>query len=111
MLLNQQTPIDRQGTLDQIVASGQLTGAEVVTKEGSLVAKSRANLPPADGAKLEDLFSRARAARGEIGDSLADGSEYDVIAVSLNENETLIIAPKTRTISMKLQAHRVNIRS
>src|SRR6266850_7660038 len=96
MLLNQQTPIDRQGTLDQIVASGQLTGAEVVTKEGSLVAKSRANLPPADGAKLEDLFSRARAARGEIGDSLADGSEYDVIAVSLNENETLIIAPKKR---------------
>src|SRR6266550_960147 len=96
MLLNQQTPIDRQGTLDQIVASGQLTGAEVVTKDGSLVAKSRANLPPADGAKLEDLFSRARAARGEIGDSLADGSEYDVIAVSLNENETLIIAPKKR---------------
>ena len=99
MLLNQQTPIDRQGTLDQIVASGQLTGAEVVTKDGSLVAKSRANLPRADGAKLEDLFSRARAARGEIGDSLADGSEYDVIAVSLNENETLIIAPKKRAES------------
>src|ERR1700730_6690296 len=96
MLLNKQTPLDRQGTLDQLVASGQLTGAEVVTRDGSLVAKSRANLPPADGAKLEDLFSRARAARGEIGDSLADGSEYDVIAVPLNENETLIIAPKKR---------------
>src|SRR6266850_4392818 len=96
MLLNQQTPLDRQGTLDQIVASGQLTGAEVVTRDGSLVATSRANLPPSDGAKLEDLFSRAREARGEIGDSLADGSEYDVIAGPLNENETLIIAPKKR---------------
>jgi nitrogen fixation/metabolism regulation signal transduction histidine kinase len=96
MLLNNQTPLDRQGTLDQLVASGQLTGAEVVTKDGSLVAKSRASLPPSDGAKLEDLFSRARAARGEIGDSLADGSEYDVIAVPLNEDETLIIAPKKR---------------
>src|SRR6267142_1461832 len=96
MLLNKQTPLDRQGTLDQIVASGQLTGAEVVTREGSLVATSRANLPPSDGAKLEDLFSRAREARGEIGDSLADGSEYDVIAGPLNENETLIIAPKKR---------------
>ena len=96
MLLNNQTPLDRQGTLDQLVASGQLTGAEVVTRDGSLVASSRANLPPSDGAKLEDLFSRARAARGEIGESLADGSEYDVIAVSLNENETLIIAPKKR---------------
>ena len=96
MLLNKQTPLDRQGTLDQLVASGQLTGAEVVTRDGSLVAKSRANLPPSDGAKLEDLFARARAARGEIGDSLADGSEFDVIAVSLNENETLIIAPQKR---------------
>ena len=99
MLLNKQTPLDRQGTLDQIVASGQLTGAEVVTRDGSLVVKSRANLPPSDDAKLEDLFSRARAARGEIGDSLADGSEYDVIAVSLNENESLIIAPQKRTES------------
>jgi len=97
MLLNKQSTSDRQAMLDQIVASGQVTGIEVVGNDGLVLAKSRAPLPPADNAKLDDLFVKARTARSSIGDSLADGKEYDVIAVPLNDNETLIVAPQKRT--------------
>jgi len=97
MLLNKQSTSDRQAMLDQIVASGQVTGIEVVGNDGAVLAKSRTPLPPDDNAKLDDLFVKARTARSSIGDSLADGKEYDVIAVPLNDNETLIVAPQKRT--------------
>ena len=96
MLLNKQAPQDRQEMLDQIVALGQVTAVEVVGGDGTVLVKSRANLPPADMAKLDELFAKARASGTSIGDTLADGKEYDVIAVALNGNQTLIVAPQKR---------------
>jgi nitrogen fixation/metabolism regulation signal transduction histidine kinase len=96
MLLNRQAPQDTQELLDQIVASGQITAAEVIGGDGAVLVKSRANLPPTDMAKLDELFAKARAAGTSIGDTLADGKEYDVIAVALNGNQTLIVAPQKR---------------
>ena len=96
MLLNKQAPQDRQEMLDQIVALGQFTAVEVIGGDGMVLVKSRANLPPADMAKLDELFAKARAAGTSIGDTLADGKEYDVIAVALNGNQTLIVAPQKR---------------
>src|SRR6267154_2448100 len=53
MLLNKQAPQDRQEMLDQIVALGQVIAVEVVGGDGTVLVKSRANLPPADMAKLD----------------------------------------------------------
>ncbi|HEU4715166.1 MAG TPA: ATP-binding protein [Pyrinomonadaceae bacterium] len=96
MLLNKQAPHDRQATLDQIVASGQLAGIEIIANDGSVVAKSRASLESQDVAKLDQLFAEARQSRGAIDPRLTDGKDFDVVSAPLNQAETLIIAPQKR---------------
>ena len=68
VLLNKQAPEDRQATLDQVVASGQLASVEIVGPDGTVLMRSRSNLPPSD----------------------------DVMAVPLNSSETLTIARPKR---------------
>jgi nitrogen fixation/metabolism regulation signal transduction histidine kinase len=96
MLLNQQPVEQRQTTLDQIVASGQLVVAEIVSNDGTVVLKSRADLSAEDADKLDQLFKEARAYGGPTGSTLADGKEFDVIAVPLSQSELLVIAPQKR---------------
>ena len=94
IMLNQQPVEQRQSTLDQIVASGQLAGAEIVSSDGTVAARSRADLPAEDAEKLNQLFSEARTGPT---DTLADGVEFDVLAVPLTQSDLLIIAPQKRT--------------
>ncbi|HKG98456.1 MAG TPA: ATP-binding protein, partial [Pyrinomonadaceae bacterium] len=82
--------------MDQIVASGQLVGIEVVGSDRAVALQSRAPMSPADSEQLEKLFSEARKFRGPTGTSLADGKAFDVFAVPLNASEMLIIAPRKR---------------
>ena len=96
MLINKQPVEEQQGTIDQIVASGQLVGIEIVSRDGNVVMNSRAKLPPDDADRLDKLFDQARSYRGPTGVDLADGKEFDVVAVSLNNSELLIIAPQKR---------------
>jgi PAS domain S-box-containing protein len=96
MLLSGQTPEERRATMDQVVASGQLVGLEIVGSDGVVAQQSRAPLSPADSEQLEKLFSEARKSRGPSGASLADGKDFDVLAVPLNASEMLIIAPRKR---------------
>src|SRR5690348_850993 len=88
MLLNKQAPHDRQATLDQIVASGQLAGIEIIASDGSVVAKSRASLETQDVAKLDQLFDEARQSPGAIDPRLTDGKDFDVVSAPLNQSET-----------------------
>jgi two-component system, NtrC family, nitrogen regulation sensor histidine kinase NtrY len=97
MLLNRLPASERQATLDQLLQSSQLSGVEIATSDGHVVARSRANLTPSDAEKLESLFDQARRAGPSIGDQLADGREFDVLAMRLNANETLIISPAKRS--------------
>ena len=96
MLLGPQTPDERRATMDQVVASGQLVGLEIVGSDGNVALQSRAPLSAADSDQLEKLFGEARKFRGPTGTSLADGKDFDVFAVSLNASEMLIIAPRKR---------------
>ena len=96
MLLNKQPLEQRQATIDQIVSSGQLVGIEIVSRDGNVVVKSRAKLPAEDAQRLDKLFEQARSYRGPTGADLADGKEFDVVAVPLNDSELLIIAPQKR---------------
>jgi two-component system nitrogen regulation sensor histidine kinase NtrY len=99
MFLSQQSPEERRATMDQIVTSGQLVGIEIVGADGSVEARSRANLSSADSDQLEKLFSEARKFRSPSGTTLADGKEFDVLAVPLNQAEMVIIAPQKRPVS------------
>jgi PAS domain S-box-containing protein len=96
MLLGRQTPGERLATMDQIVASGQLVGIEIVRNDGLVLTQSRAHLSQADEEQLEKLFSEARRFHGPLGSGLVDGKEFDALAVPLNQSETLIIAPQKR---------------
>src|SRR5918999_6486142 len=44
MLLNRQAPHERQATLDQVIASGQLAGVDIVANDGAVITRSRADL-------------------------------------------------------------------
>src|SRR5437868_160384 len=99
MLLDQQSPDERRAAMDQIVTSGQLVGIEIVDNDATVEARSRANLSPSDSDELEKLFSEARKFRGPSGTTLADGKDFDVMAVPLNQTEMLIIAPQKRASS------------
>ena len=94
MFLNKQSSQDRQATLDQTVASGQLAAIEIVNADGAVVLQSRAKLPEAALAKLETLLAQARKAHAPTSDTLADGKSVSGVAVPLDESQTLIIAPR-----------------
>ncbi len=66
LLLNQQNPQQRQATLDQVVASGQLARIEIVGSDGTVLARSDSSLP----------------------------ARENVLQVPLNNSETLIVAPQ-----------------
>ncbi|HJU92858.1 MAG TPA: HAMP domain-containing protein, partial [Pyrinomonadaceae bacterium] len=95
MLLNGRTPEERLSTMQQIVKSGQLVGIEIASRDGSVAVKST-SLSAEDAAQLERLFSEARSTYGPTGINLADGKEFDALAVPLNDSEMLIIAPQKR---------------
>ena len=95
MLLNERTPEERLATMQQIVKSGQLIGIEIANSNGSVSVKST-SLSEADAEQLEKLFREARASSGPTGINLADGKEFDALAVPLSDSEMLIIAPQKR---------------
>src|SRR5688500_4133333 len=57
LLLNKQTPQDRQVTLDQAVASHQLAAIEIVGPDGTVLNSSRSSLPPGEGVVSMPLFN------------------------------------------------------
>src|SRR5688500_18151337 len=68
VLLNKQAPQDRQATLDQVVASGQLARIEIVGPNGTTLAQSSSSVPAGN----------------------------NVVALPLNNSETLIVATPKR---------------
>jgi two-component system nitrogen regulation sensor histidine kinase NtrY len=96
VVLSKQTDPERQETLDQMVSNGQLSAAEIVDSNGERLAQSRATPPSIDRSELETLLYQARQAKGDVGNSLADGEGFDVITVPLTDNQRLILATARR---------------
>jgi two-component system, NtrC family, nitrogen regulation sensor histidine kinase NtrY len=98
MLLNRQTPEERNATMQQVVASGQLVRIEIAGKGPAAFAASP-SLSSADAEQLENLFNDVRLLHGPTGANLVDGKEFDALAVPMNETEMLIIAPPKRALN------------
>jgi len=95
MLLANQSPEERQDTMQQVVNSGQLVRIEIMGHEGSTTVQNP-NLSQPDSEQLEKLFTNARLFHGPNGLNQVDGKEFDALAVPLNQSELLIIAPQKR---------------
>ena len=99
VVLSNQPEIERQNTLNQMVARGELSAVEIVDQNGSRIAQSRAGLAADADAKLETLLQRARQSKGEVDESLVDGQGFDVVTVPLSSGEFLVLATARRTSS------------
>jgi len=96
-LLGHKSASEQQAAVDQLVSSGELAGVEIVSSgDGTIQLKRRANLPSSEVARLDELFAEARKATAPTGNTFADGKDFDVVAVPLNESQTLIVAPPKR---------------
>ncbi len=91
VLINERPEPETKATLDQLVEQGQLAAIEIVSTSGEVLAKSVARLPPFERAELERALETARAAPDN--ETLTDGRGYDVVAVPLNGDSHLLIAP------------------
>ena len=85
-------PTDRQATLDQLVASGQWSGVEIVGGDGSVQSQSRANLPSNDRDKVNQSLESARKSSVQSANTFIDNEDFDVVTVRLGRSETLILA-------------------
>ena len=95
VVLDPQSDAERQQTLDRIVASGQLTAIEIVDPDAGVVARSRGAVNDAEAIELDRLLQRAYVAQGPD-DSLADGKDFDLGSVVLNDNRQLLVVPLRR---------------
>ncbi|HEV8135869.1 MAG TPA: ATP-binding protein [Pyrinomonadaceae bacterium] len=95
-LLGQKSAIEQQAAIDHLVSSGELAGVEIVSRDGTIQLKRRANLSSSEVQRLDELFAEARKASAPTGNTFADGKDFDVVAVPLNDSQTLIVAPPKR---------------
>ena len=96
VFLSTQAEPDQYALLEKSVANQQFAGVEVVRADGSIAFKGRANLPPDQLADLDNLFAQARKASVDIKETLADGKGFDLIAVALAPDRTLVLSPPRR---------------
>lgn len=99
VVLDKQPETERQATLNQMIAKGELSAVEVVDGAGNRILQSRANLPSNENAELDTLLYRARQAPGDSGETLVDGRGFDIVTVPLSANQFLILATARRSSS------------
>ncbi|MDQ3474258.1 MAG: ATP-binding protein [Acidobacteriota bacterium] len=97
VVLSKQPEADRQSTLNQMVARGDLSAVEIVDAAGNRLAQSRVTLPAQENAELDTLLYRARGAKDNIGESLVDGRGFDIVTAPLSPNQFLILATARRS--------------
>ncbi len=95
-ILERQSPDERQQTLDQLIATGEMAALEILNADGTIGTQSRTKLSPQHDQELETLLNTARTSPGDIGETLADGKAFDVISVQVSGNERLLLAPARR---------------
>jgi PAS domain S-box-containing protein len=95
--LNKQPEASWQQTLDEMMAVGNLSAIEVISRQGDVRVKSERSFAEGERVGLDELLEKARQAGGDIGDSLADGKGFDLIAVPLSQNLSLLVSPAKRT--------------
>jgi PAS domain S-box-containing protein len=95
-MLNNRTDAEKQQMLDQITVKGELAAIEIVNRDGTVAIRSWTGLSDQHRAELETLMQTAREAPANIGEKLADGKAFDVLAVDLSATQQLLLVPARR---------------
>ena len=98
-MLNGRSNLEQQQILDQLTLHGEFAAIEIVNSDGTVATRSWSNLSEQHRGELELLMDSARSAPANIGEKLADGKAFDVIAVSLSTFQQLLLAPARRADS------------
>jgi two-component system nitrogen regulation sensor histidine kinase NtrY len=92
VVLRPQADVEKQATLERVIANGQLLALEVDDTNGRVIAQSRGSLSINE---FDALMQKARLLNtGD--DSLTDGKDLDAMAVPISESERLIVVPLRR---------------
>jgi nitrogen fixation/metabolism regulation signal transduction histidine kinase len=82
-VLYQLSSTERQQTLDRVVASRQLSAAEIVDSNGQVLARSIAPLTSAEVSNVEDLLEKGRRLQGPD-ETLADDQGFELAVAPLS---------------------------
>ncbi|HEY6233437.1 MAG TPA: HAMP domain-containing protein, partial [Pyrinomonadaceae bacterium] len=95
VVLKPQSDLEKQATLDRVVAGGQFLAVEVDDVDGRVVAQTKGSLSATDSEQVETLLGKARLLN--TGDeSLADAKDLDAVMVPVSDSERLIVVPLRR---------------
>jgi two-component system, NtrC family, nitrogen regulation sensor histidine kinase NtrY len=97
-ILDQQSDLERQQTLDRVVGSGQLSAVEILDAHGRPVARSRSALSATEGAELERLLQEVRSSK-TAALSLPDGKDFHGVAVPLSGSRQLVVVTQRQSDS------------
>jgi two-component system nitrogen regulation sensor histidine kinase NtrY len=95
VVLSHQTYAERQLTIDRIIGGGQLSAVQILDPQGHIVAQGRSSLSAEEIKELDGILESAHSLRADD-DSLADGEDFDAVAVSLPDNHLLVVVPLRR---------------
>jgi PAS domain S-box-containing protein len=95
VLINQQPVVDEK-TLAQLNDAGDLTAIEILSPNGTIIAKSEDALPPAEQATLHREMETANLVNAEHLDQTTNDNKYDVVTVPLSNDRTLRVARAQR---------------
>ncbi|MDQ5845883.1 MAG: HAMP domain-containing protein, partial [Acidobacteriota bacterium] len=96
VVLEQQSESERQRTLNQVVASGQLAAVELRDANGQLIVQARGAQSAADNEAMDRLLGQAQALEGAADESLADGKDFDAVTVPLSDGRHLLVVALRR---------------
>jgi nitrogen fixation/metabolism regulation signal transduction histidine kinase len=103
---------ERQQTLDRVIASRQLSAAQIVDSNSRVVSQSLGQLTTSESSDVALLLERARSQSPD--ELLADGKDFEVVVVPLDDRQTpglqapgvqasagqqLIVVPLRRAVS------------
>lgn len=95
VLIREQPEDLRQQTLDQLVSTRQLAAIEIVTAGGVATAKAQSALPTTEKEEVESLLERAHRPGMDL-ESLADGKGFDLVSISIDDKQSLLLIPARR---------------
>lgn len=91
VVLDQQSESERQRTLNQVVASGQLAAVELRDANGQLIVQARGPQYAAETEVLDRLLGQAQSLESAADESLADGKDFDAVTVPLSDGRRLLV--------------------
>ncbi len=98
VVVQKQSDTEGQQTLDQLVASGQLSAVEILDSQGQVVVRSRGELTSTEASELERVLHDVHAFKTAT-HSLPDGKDFHAVEIPLPNSRYLAVVTLRQTDS------------